>query len=48
MELRGDPKLMLSIFISNITTTYVQAWKRGKTTLQKNESRTKAMDCFGQ
>jgi hypothetical protein len=30
MESRGDPKMMLSILISNITTIDVQAWKRGK------------------
>jgi hypothetical protein len=48
MELRGDPKIMLSIFRSNTTTIDVQAWKRRKTTLQRSESKTKAMDCFGQ
>jgi len=39
---------MLSILKSNITTIDVQAWKRGKTTLQRKESKIKAMDCFGQ
>jgi hypothetical protein len=39
---------MLSILKSNITTIDVQAWKRGKTTLQKKNSKIKAMDCFGQ